>query len=66
MKLRARITRTETSVHKFVHFFFPVGVRPVIRESILQRNLGPRPYSEGYSVDNGITHVMYSSRKAGR
>lgn len=63
MKLRATIKRTETSTHKFVHFFFPAGVKPFMRESIIKRNIGPLPYSECFSVENGVTHVMYSARK---
>jgi len=67
MKLRARITRrTETPTHKSIHFAFPKGVRPFIRESILIRNIGPRPYSEATMWSaTGETLVMYSARKKG-
>lgn len=64
MKLRAKIKRSQDATHRYVHFFFPAGVRPIVRESIIARNIGPRPYSEGRSMNEaGEMHVMYSARK---
>jgi hypothetical protein len=55
MKLRAKVTRSESFLSKAKVFkaVFPKGVTPHMRESILERNLGARPYSEISMMENG-------------
>ena len=53
MKLRALIERGKAFDGKrMIKLTFPKGVNPVVQESILQRNLGPRPYAEGFWVND--------------
>lgn len=63
MKLRAKIQRSKTlDGMSAVRFTFPADRKwPFyIPESILSRNIGPRPYSEGFMTnDNGEKVCMY-------
>lgn len=53
MKLIARVTRgTDSMGRPWIRCTFPKGTRvPFMRESVLMRNLGQRPYAEGFSVN---------------
>ena len=54
MKLRAKITRTDNLRTRSFKAVFPAGTPAFIREAILQRNLGPRPYGEAsFTEKNG-------------
>jgi hypothetical protein len=65
MKLRAKIKRIEDRTHRTIHFYIPAGVRPVISESIITRNIGPRPWTEAFGgAKDGSVHRMYSARKS--
>ena len=53
MKLRALIERGKSyNGKRMIKLTFPKDVNPVVSESILRRNLGPRPYAEGFSVND--------------
>ena len=53
MKLRAKIERKTTYGSRSVTLTFPVGVKPYAPESIIARNIGPRPWSEISLYRNG-------------
>ena len=60
MKLRARVTRTDNGWgKKTFKAVYPKGVNPTMMESILQRNLGPRPYGKLSMMCDGETICVW-------
>lgn len=62
MKLIARIERKNDGRTRILKCTYPATAKwPFwMRESVLQRNLGPRPYAEAFYVnDNGERVVTY-------
>lgn len=53
MKLRALIERNNNFRSKSVKLTFAVGVKAFVSESIITRNIGPRPWSEISFYENG-------------
>lgn len=46
MKLIATIERKQSNLFKSVTLTFARGVNPYVRETIIARNIGPRPWTE--------------------
>ncbi len=60
MKLIANIERKSDWKSKVLKCTFPKDNRPFMREAVLRRNLGPRPYSEiSFTNNDGQQVVIY-------